>query len=65
MLRACRLVVDTGIHALGWTRDDAVAYMGKNTTMSEHQIGAEVDRYIAFPGQACGYKIGELEIIRW
>ena len=62
MWRACRLVVDTGIHALGWTRDEAVAFMGKHTALSPHNIESEVDRYISWPGQALGYKLGELKI---
>jgi uncharacterized protein (DUF885 family) len=61
MWRACRLVVDTGIHYLGWTRDQAIQFMADNTAMSHHDIRAEVDRYIAWPGQALAYKIGELK----
>lgn len=60
--RACRLVVDTGIHYLGWTRDEAIDYMRDNSAMSLHEIRAEVDRYIGWPGQALAYKIGELKI---
>ncbi len=60
--RACRLVVDTGIHAKGWTRDQAVNFMKKNTALSIHEINTEVDRYISWPGQAVSYKIGELKI---
>jgi len=60
--RACRLVVDTGIHAKGWTRDQAVDFMKKNTALSIHEINTEVDRYISWPGQAVSYKIGELKI---
>lgn len=60
--RACRLVVDTGIHAKGWTRDQAVEFMKKNTALSIHEINTEVDRYISWPGQAVSYKIGELKI---
>ncbi|QDV42437.1 hypothetical protein Enr13x_22840 [Stieleria neptunia] len=60
--RASRLVVDTGIHAKGWTRQQAIAYMQENTALSEHNIVAEVDRYIGWPGQALGYKVGELFI---
>ncbi len=62
MWRACRLVVDTGMHAKGWTRDQAIAFMKENTALSEHNITAEVDRYIAWPGQALAYKTGQLKI---
>ncbi len=60
--RACRLVVDTGIHAKGWTREQAVDFMKRNTALSIHEINTEVDRYISWPGQAVSYKIGELKI---
>ena len=62
MWRACRLVVDTGIHAKGWTRDEVVAYMASNTALSLHEVHTETDRYISWPGQALSYKIGELKI---
>jgi uncharacterized protein (DUF885 family) len=62
MWRACRLVVDTGMHAFGWTRAQALEFMTGNTALSEHEIRTEIDRYIAWPGQALAYKTGELEI---
>lgn len=62
MLRACRLVVDTGMHALGWSRQQAIDYMVEHTASDEHDIISEIDRYITWPGQACGYKIGEIKI---
>ena len=62
MWRACRLVVDTGIHYLGWTREQAIAFMSENTALSRHNIVAEIDRYISWPGQALAYKMGELKI---
>lgn len=62
MWRACRLVVDTGIHAMGWTRQQAIDFMAANTALSVHNITTEVDRYIAWPGQALAYKMGELKI---
>jgi uncharacterized protein (DUF885 family) len=61
--RASRLVVDTGIHALGWTREQAQAYMHDNTALSDHEIQTEVDRYISWPGQALSYYLGEMAII--
>ncbi len=61
--RACRLVVDTGIHDLSWTREQAIAFMRENTALSDHNIAAEVDRYIGWPGQALGYKIGQMKIL--
>jgi len=60
--RACRLVIDTGIHAMGWTREEAVNYFTKETALSLHNINTEVDRYISWPGQAVSYKIGEIKI---
>lgn len=60
--RACRLVVDTGIHAKGWSRQQAVDFLKENTALSLHEINTEVDRYISWPGQAVSYKIGELKI---
>lgn len=62
MWRACRLVVDTGIHAKGWTRAQAIQFMKDNSALSEANIEAEVNRYISWPGQALGYKIGEIKI---
>ncbi|MHC4446600.1 MAG: DUF885 domain-containing protein, partial [Planctomycetota bacterium] len=62
MWRACRLVVDPGMHALGWSRRQAIDFMMANTALSELNIVNEVDRYIAWPGQATAYKIGELKI---
>jgi uncharacterized protein (DUF885 family) len=64
MLRAMRLVVDTGIHAKGWTRDQGIAYMLANSPMARTDATAEVERYIAIPGQALAYKIGQLTISR-
>ncbi len=61
--RACRLVVDTGMHAFGWTRQQAIDYMTAHTALAENNIANEVDRYIAWPGQAIGYKAGQLEIL--
>jgi uncharacterized protein (DUF885 family) len=61
-LRAMRLVVDTGLHSLGWSRDQAIKYMVANSPMSESYAVSEVERYIAWPGQALGYKIGDLRI---
>ena len=62
--RAIRLVVDTGIHALGWTREQAIRYVLDNSGLSETQATTEVERYIANPGQALAYKIGQLTILR-
>jgi uncharacterized protein (DUF885 family) len=63
-LRAMRLVVDTGLHHKGWSRQQAIDYMLQNSSMSEGDVVSEVERYIANPGQALGYKIGQLEIQR-
>jgi len=62
--RSCRLVVDTGLHALGWSREHAVEYLMANVPASEHHIRSEVDRYVAMPAQALSYKVGQLEIQR-
>jgi uncharacterized protein (DUF885 family) len=61
--RAARLVVDTGMHAMGWTREQAQAYMHDNTALSDHEIETEVDRYISWPGQALSYYLGEMAIV--
>jgi uncharacterized protein (DUF885 family) len=63
MWRACRLVIDTGIHAMEWTREQALQYLASNTALSKHELRTEVDRHISWPGQALAYKIGELEIV--
>ena len=63
LFRAARLVVDTGIHAKGWTRDQAIAYMVQTTGMNESEVISEVERYMGQPGQACAYKIGQLKIL--
>jgi len=63
MWRACRLVIDTGIHAKGWSRERAIKLLEDNSALSKHNIRVEVDRYIAWPGQALAYKMGELKIL--
>ena len=62
MFRAVRLVVDTGIHAQHWTREQAIAYMVEKTGMAESEVVSEIERYIVNPGQACAYKVGMLKI---
>jgi uncharacterized protein (DUF885 family) len=62
--RACRLVVDTGLHAMGWSRDRAIRFMVEHTALAENNVANEVDRYLAMPGQALAYKLGQLEILR-
>lgn len=62
MWRACRLVVDTGLHAFGWTRKRSIDFLLENTPLSPHNVTTEVDRYISWPGQALAYKMGELKI---
>jgi uncharacterized protein (DUF885 family) len=62
MWRACRLVVDTGLHSMGWTRQQAIDFLAANTALSLHEVETEIDRYISWPGQALAYKMGELKI---
>jgi uncharacterized protein (DUF885 family) len=62
MWRACRLVIDTGIHAMGWSRQQGLDFLASNTSLSQANVRAEVDRYISWPGQALSYKVGELAI---
>ena len=64
MWRACRLVVDTGLHARGWSRQKAIDFVAANTSLVRIDVEAEVDRYISWPGQALAYKIGELRILQ-
>jgi uncharacterized protein (DUF885 family) len=61
--RAARLVVDTGLHAFGWTRDEAIEFLFQNTLLARNNVENEVDRYIAWPGQALAYKVGQREIL--
>ena len=62
--RACRLVVDTGMHALGWTRRQAIDFMVEHSALAPNNVANEVDRYISMPGQALAYKLGQLELLR-
>lgn len=62
IFRACRMVVDTGMHVLGWSREEAIEYMVKNSAATRGNIEREIDRYISWPGQACSYKYGEMKI---
>lgn len=62
--RACRMVVDTGIHAMQWTREQGVAFFVENNGSNPKEVASEVDRYCSWPGQACGYKMGHTEIVR-
>jgi len=64
MWRACRLVIDTGVHHYGWDRDRAIAYLRDHTALSEHEVTTEVDRYISWPAQALSYKLGEITIVK-
>jgi uncharacterized protein (DUF885 family) len=64
MWRAARLVIDTGIHRYGWSREQAIDYLASHTALSQHEVETEVDRYISWPGQALSYKLGELTIRR-
>jgi uncharacterized protein (DUF885 family) len=64
MWRACRLAIDTGIHQFGWTREQAMNYLREHAALADHEITTEVERYIAWPGQALAYKLGELQIRR-
>jgi uncharacterized protein (DUF885 family) len=64
MWRACRLVIDTGIHQYGWSRSQAIDYLASHTALTQHEVETEVDRYISWPGQALAYKLGELTILR-
>jgi uncharacterized protein (DUF885 family) len=61
--RAARLVVDTGMHAKGWSRDKARVYLAENTALSDHEVGTEIDRYISWPGQSLSYYLGQMAIM--
>jgi uncharacterized protein (DUF885 family) len=63
LFRAARLVVDTGLHAKGWTREQAITYIMENVGFSEAEVTAEVERYVVWPGQATAYKVGMLKIL--
>jgi uncharacterized protein (DUF885 family) len=63
LFRAVRLVVDTGLHAQGWSREQAIDYMRNTTGLDDGTVTAEVERYMAVPGQACAYKVGQLKIL--
>ncbi|HET6563899.1 MAG TPA: DUF885 family protein [Xanthomonadales bacterium] len=63
MWRACRLVIDTGVHSMGWSREQALDYLASNTALSVHEVTTEIDRYISWPGQALSYKLGEYTIV--
>ena len=62
MWRACRLVIDTGVHAMGWSREQAVEFLASNTALALHNVNTEVDRYISWPAQALSYKLGEITL---
>jgi uncharacterized protein (DUF885 family) len=62
--RACRMVVDTGLHVRGWSREQAITWFMENNGSGRPEVTAEVDRYCSWPGQACGYKMGHSEIVR-
>jgi uncharacterized protein (DUF885 family) len=64
MWRACRLVIDTGVHAFGWTREQAIDYLASRTALSLHEVTTEVDRYISWPAQALSYKLGEYTLLQ-